>query len=196
MHTLVPVLSTFRRLGVLPGGCWTVGTAFSGGETLMQAISQLEPPQPAELRFASESAPDCRALVSAVHGSGFSFPSDSRSPAATILAPQAMLVMWGFPCNVWSTAHRGVTDAEMEDALSVFEKAMAYWQVCTILFVWRCRMFHALLLHVGRAPYRASVLAGERPKLVLPFSRLGSRASHDGPLFFGWHHLRGRALSH
>eukprot|EP00966_Prymnesium_polylepis_P273605 6320702-Prymnesium_polylepis.1 len=139
MHVLVPILTACRSLGYLPSRPWKVVTAFTGLETFMEAINLLQPAQPATLLAASECDSDCRKLVTARYPDLRHFPDDSTSAAATIQAPDCTLMCMGSPCVTWSNANRFRTIALLDTALSILQRALAYFSVSRPsirLFVW------------------------------------------------------------
>ena len=69
-----------------------------------------------------------RKIFSACHGGSFPvepgplFPADILEPGALPTHPYDF-AFWGFPCTPWSALRRGISLAEVDQALTTFEKA-------------------------------------------------------------------------
>ena len=139
MHVMVSLLSACRARGYLPTGPWTVVTAFSGLNTILEAIRLMRPPQSATMLAASERNVTCRQFLQERHPNLQHFPSDSRSALATSGAPDCTLHFMGSPCVTWSFANRVRTTADLETALEDLLLALQYFSVSRPslrLFVW------------------------------------------------------------
>ena len=129
MHVMVSLLSACRARGYLPAGLWTVVTAFSGLNTIMEAIRLMRPPQSATLLAASERNATCRQFTRGLFPHLHQFPEDSLSASATTGAPDCTLLFMGSPCVTWSDANRVRTAADLEAALEDLLRALQYFSV-------------------------------------------------------------------
>ena len=139
MHVMVSLLSACRARGYLPAGLWTVVTAFSGLNTILEAIRLMQPPQSATLLASSESNATCRQFIQGLYPHLPHFPVDSRSASATSGAPDCTLHFMGSPCVTWSFANCVRTTDDLEAALEDVLLALQYFSVSRPslrLFIW------------------------------------------------------------
>ncbi len=106
--TFVVAVGRLRVQGLSPIVGFTVGTDFSGLETVMLACKRAG--LPAKLLFASESHPDLHALIQHEYPHSQVFKDISARDNKTL--PQVDMLIGGPPCQSWSSAGRkqGATD--------------------------------------------------------------------------------------